>query len=328
MSAISILSLSIVVPVYNNAVTLGELVERIGETCEKCVDGSYEIILIDDGSTDKSWEFITQLSSSKVKGFRLSRNFGQHSALKAGFAHSRGCHVVMLDADLEDSPEIIQQIHTELIDGADICYTNFVEGESAKLRKSSKLFQKFANHKNKKLLGKNIGTMRGFNRKVLSAILRYGERRPVYGPLITSLGFRQAIVDVEVNDIKGKTSSYTFMKRLKLGIDHMVGYTSIVTTFFMIAGFAAFAGSLCYAGLIILQYLFFDVALPPGLSIIIIGMLLLFSVLYFGVGIIGIYMQRLLEENLQRPLYIVSETTAENDGFVEEIGKVQDVRRD
>lgn len=328
MSKQTITALSIIVPVYNNAVTLSELVERICKTCDNCTGGNFEILLIDDGSMDDSWKIIRSFSNQKVRGLRFSRNFGQHSALKAGFAHSRGEHLIMLDADLEDAPELIEQIYEKLLNGADICYTNFVEGAAAKLRQSSKLFQRFANHSNKAVLGKNIGTMRGFNRKVLNAILRFGERRPVYGPLITSLGFEQAIVDVKVDGVKGKTSSYTFSKRLKLAVDHMIGYTSIITVFFMIAGFVAFLGSLGYAGLIVIQYLFFDIALPPGLSVIIIGMLLLFSILYFGVGIIGIYMQRLLEENLQRPLYIISEATNEPQAFEIKIGELSDVRRD
>ena len=328
MSEKNDIALSIVVPIYNNQSTLKELVQRISETCQKCCEKSYEVILVDDGSKDMSWEIIRELSSKFVRGIKFSRNFGQHSALKAGFAASSGQNVIMLDADLEDDPEIIEKIFAKLVEGFDICYTNLIAGNEGSLRKTSKFFQKYTNNSNPEFAGKQIGTMRGFNRRVLGSILRYGERRPVYGPLITALGFSHAFVDVNIDGAKGSHSSYTFRKRIKLALDYLIGYTSVITGFFMAASFVAFLASISYAALIVIQYIFFDIALPPGLSFLAIAMLLLFSVLYFGIGIMGIYMQRLLDENLQRPIYIVAETT--DSSFEEEFLKEEmfHVRRD
>ena len=321
-------TLSLVIPVYNNHSSLEELVERISTACHSCCGSAFEVILVDDGSSDQSWKLMSELASSRVVAVRLSRNFGQHAALKAGFAHCRGQFVIMMDADLEDNPADIIPIFNKLKEGFDVCYTNLVANRQNTLRTTSKLFQKYANYSNKAIKGKNIGTMRGFNRKVLAAIFRFGERRPVYGPLITELGFKQAIVDVAVQDKKGRQSSYSFKKRMSLALDYIIGYTTLISKFFMIASTVAFLASLIYAIVIFVQYVLVGNQLPPGLSLIMIVLLLLFSILYFGIGVIGMYMQRILHENLQRPLYIVAETIGGLDKLEQGSGETTIVRRD
>lgn len=321
-------TLSLVIPVYNNQTSVKELVSRISEVCQECCDSSYEVILVDDGSHDDSWEIITQLANKHTKGFRLSRNFGQHAALKAGFSYCTGDYIIMMDADLEDDPKEITRILHELTHGCDLCYTNLISEKLNGVRATSKLFQKYANYTNKEIRGKNIGTMRGFNRKVLNAILRFGERRPVYGPLITGLGFKQTVIDVQVYTKRGQQSSYSFKKRASLALDYMIGYTSLVSKFFLLASTIAFLVSFIYGLIIFGQYILFGNQLPPGLSLVVVLLLLLFSILYFGVGVIGMYMQRILHENLQRPLYVVSEITEENEMSESSSKEFYNVRRD
>ena len=303
--------LSVIVPVYNNEDTISELASRIDQVCQNCCEGNYELLFIDDGSSDKSWSTISSLQSEKIRGLRFSRNFGQHAALKAGFAHSRGKFLVMMDADLDDDPELIDPILNKLKNGVEICFTIETATKQHSVRLTSKIFHKLTNQKHPVLTNKIPSTMRGFSDKVLNAILKYQERRPVYGPLITGLGFKQGYIE-RPSLVKRSTSSYSFKKRLRLAVDYLIGYTNIPSVFFIFASFLAFFGSLIYSSIILFQYYFLGEKLPPGLSLIALLLLVLFATLYLGIGIIGIYLQRLLNESLNRPLYLISETTGDN----------------
>ena len=300
--------LSIVVPVYNNAKTLPELIERIITSCRQACSNSFELILVNDGSADASWSIITAHGDERVRGVNFARNFGQHSALKAGFVAAKGQHIIMMDADLEEKPEVIGEIMSVLKTGIDICFTAYGTDQKRSGRMTSRFFHRLASYLAGTRSADTMATMRGFNCKVRDAILRFGERRPVYGPLITALGFTSKTIKVELPQRKGRNSSYTFGKRLRLAGDYLIGYTNLPSTFFMAASGIAFLATLTYSALIAIQYVVFGSPLPPGTSLLIILVLLLFSVLFFGIAIMGLYLKRLLEETLSRPLYLIAET--------------------
>lgn len=304
----SSLELSIVVPVYNNATTLPDLLSRIISTCESVCSGSFEVLLINDGSIDESWSIISSNDDERIRGISFARNFGQHSALKAGFAAAQGNYIIMMDADLEEKPEVIGPILNALKSGKDICFTAYTNNFKRNGRVTSRMFHRVASYLTGTRSSNNMATMRGFNRKAHAAILKYGERRPVYGPLIAGLGFTSDVIQVELPQRKASTSSYTFKKRLNLAADYLIGYTNLPSAFFMTASMTAFLATLIYSAVIMFQYVFLGSQLPAGTSLLIIIVLLLFSVLFFGMAIIGLYLKRLLEEALNRPLYIVAQT--------------------
>lgn len=304
----SSLELSIVVPVYNNASTLPELLDRIIASCERCCTGDFECILVNDGSVDASWTIISAYPDERVRGLSFARNFGQHSALKAAFAAAAGQYVIMMDADLEEQPEVIEAMLPILKCGTDICFTAYSDNYNRNGRVTSRIFHRLSSYLTGTRTSNNMATMRGFNRTVLGAILKYGERRPVYGPLIAGLGFTSETLLVELPNPKGQVSSYTFGKRLRLAGDYLIGYTNIPSAFFMVASALAFLGTLTYSAVITFQYLFLGSQLPPGISLMIVLILLLFSILFLGIAIIGLYLKRLLEETLSRPLYVVAAT--------------------
>lgn len=304
----SSLELSVVVPVYNNASTLPELLDRIIAACEQCCTGDFECLLVNDGSVDASWAIISSHPDERVRGLNFARNFGQHSALKAGFAAAAGQYVIMMDADLEERPEVIKEMLPILKGGTDVCFTAYSENYNRNGRVTSRMFHRLSSYLTGTRTSNNMATMRGFNRNVLGAILRYGERRPVYGPLIAGLGFTSETLLVELPSRKGQVSSYTFGKRLRLAGDYLIGYTNIPSTFFMAASALAFLATFIYSAVITFQYLFLGSRFPPGISLMIVLMLLLFSILFLGIAIVGLYLKRLLEETLSRPLYVVAET--------------------
>jgi dolichol-phosphate mannosyltransferase len=192
--------------------------------------------------------------------------------------------------------------------GTDICFTAYSDDHNHNGRVTSRMFHRLSSYLTGARTSNNTATMRGFNRNVLGAILKYGERRPVYGPLIAGLGFTSETLVVELPSRKGHISSYTFGKRLRLAGDYLIGYTNIPSTFFMAASGLAFLGTLIYSAAITFQYLFMGRQFPPGISLMIVLMLLMFSILFLGIAIVGLYLKRLLEETLSRPLYVVAAT--------------------
>src|SRR5258708_1840214 len=161
-------AVSVVVPVYGNAKSLPELAERVRAALEPDY-ADFEVLLIDDGSKDKSWQVIEQLASgdSRIKGVRLSRNFGQHPAIAAGFDRASGDAIVLMDADLEDRPENLPKLLGTLSPDADIVYTiKSGEGGSIATRISSALFHLVFSRITEATVPANIGTLRVFNRKV------------------------------------------------------------------------------------------------------------------------------------------------------------------
>lgn len=303
-------SLSIVIPVYNNSATMDQLVAETKLACAGVCGDAFEILLVEDGSRDDSWAAIQRNAGETVIGIRLSRNFGQHAALKAGFAHARGDVVIMMDADLEDPPEYVAAVYKEISSGnCDICFSRLTTETGKRNRMTSKIFHRVSQQLDDHFSLADIGVMRGFTRKVRDAILRFEERRPVYGPLTTSVGFKQGVVDVPLMQDKGGQSNYTFSKRARLAIDYLIGYTNIPVYFFLIASVASFVGSFGYGAVIVVQYLIFGSALPPGISLLMVMILFMFSILFFGIGVMGIYISRILTETLNRPLYLVAEAT-------------------
>lgn len=303
-------SLTVVIPVYNNAATMDQLVRETKAACENVCGQGYEILLVEDGSRDDSWQKICDNSDEHVFGLRLSRNFGQHAALKAGFAHARGDIIIMMDADLEDPPEYVATIYEAIANGScDICFSRMTTDGVNKNRLTSRMFHRVSQKLDNHFLLSEIGVMRGFTSYVRDAILRYGERRPVYGPLTTSVGFRQGVVDVPLPENKGQQSNYTFAKRARLAIDYVIGYTNIPVHFFMWASVLSFLFSFGYGAIIAIQYLIFGNDLPPGFSLLMVLVLFLFAILFFGIGVMGIYISRILTETLRRPLYLVADAT-------------------
>lgn len=301
--------LSVIVPVFNNSESLPELIDRINAACLEVCKQDFEIILVDDGSHDDSWGLISSSPFATVRGLKLSRNFGQHAALKAGFAEAQGRYIVMMDADLEERPELISDLMAKLAEGFDVCFTAYPVESKSHGRRTSRIFHRAVRLLSDRDHSPNIMTMRGFNRKVLDAILRHGERRPVYGPLIVGLGFSSTTILVEMPAHKGRQSSYSFLKRLRLALDYLIGYTNLPAVFFLAASGLAFVATAIYTAIILFQYFVSGNQLPPGISLLVVLILLLFSTLFFGIGIIGLYLHRLLEESLGRPLYIVAESS-------------------
>lgn len=299
--------ISVVVPVYNNGATVEELARRVGAALRP---RAYEIIFVDDGSSDDSLARLKVLGAAgpEVKVISLARNFGQHPAISAGLEHAQGDVIVLMDADLQDRPEDIPALLAKLRDGIDIVYTRKVRSaEGFSVRVTSSLYHYVFSSVTRSRRFAGIGMLRAFTRKFLSAVLLYGERNILYGPLMVYMGFRSDFVDVVRDGRQAGVSGYSFRKRLALAINSLVSYTDIPHRASIYTGLTLFVGSVLYGAIVVAQYLIFGRALPAGFTLILLMLTLMLGSLMISLGIIGTYVFRVYQEVLRRPRYLIAE---------------------
>jgi dolichol-phosphate mannosyltransferase len=299
---------SILVPVFNNAFHLRELYERIRATME--ASGlSFELLLVDDGSTDDSWAVISGCARSdpRVKGLLLSRNFGQHAAISAALENATGDRFILMDADLQDRPEAIPDLLGRLgPERAEIVYTRKQGGgESWLVTLTSLAFHKLVDRSTQSRTVPSVGTYRAFSRAVADELLRYRERAIVYGPLMHTMGFPSDCVDMPRDDRTGSPSSYSFRKRLALALQSLVSYSTLPQKALLWTGSTVCLLSLGYMAVIVIQYLFTGAELPPGLTLIAVLLLLLTGMVMAALGVIASYLFLIHRETLDRPRYHV-----------------------
>ncbi len=297
---------SLLIPVYNNAPYLRELVSRTTTTLESA-GIAFEIVVVDDGSRDESWEILAASAEldSRVKAMRLSRNFGQHAAISAALEHASGNRYVLMDADLQDRPELIPDLLRKLESGAhDIVYTIKVGGDEGMLKRlTSHAFHGMVSNATGSNHVANLGTFRAFNDKVAKALRDYRERGVVYGPLMHTIGFDVAFVQVQRDPRVGSSSSYSFAKRMALAFQSIVSYTTLPQRLLLWTGGAICAASMFYLLAVVIQYLMGRPGLAQGLTLLIVLMLFLIGLIVLSLGILASYMFLIYRETLDRPRY-------------------------
>ncbi|MBE3092246.1 MAG: glycosyltransferase family 2 protein [Actinobacteria bacterium] len=304
--------LSIIIPVYNNSKTLRELNTRIVKSIK---NEKFEIIYINDGSIDNSLSILKEIAkkNKNVRVFSFSRNFGQHPALSASFEKAKGDKIIFMDADLQDKPENIPLLLKHLKGNIDIVYTIRKDKKKSFIRDlTSNIFHQFVSRQVKMKVPKYVGTFRLFTRKVLEALLQYKEVNILYGPLMYYIGFNSCYIEIDRDERPYQKSSYSFSKRLKLAINTVITYTDLPYKIFSYIGLILLLGSILYVSVVIIQYIFFGISLPKGLTLIVVLLLFMFGSLVFCLGIVGIYLFRIFQEVLHRPRYLIDEVIDKN----------------
>lgn len=311
-------TLSVVIPVFNNSATLDELVMRLSKTLnDTSVD--WEVLLIDDGSKDDSWIKIESLSKlhQTCRGVRLTRNFGQHPAIRAGLERSRGECIVLMDADLEDKPEEIVKLLNALSENphTQVVYSVAEYDDGSHGRLSSRIFRKFFNRATENDLPEGVGTLRAFTKFVRDEILKYPERSAIYGPLMVEMGFKYVYVSVSRSSSRRGASSYTPFKRLELGVSALVMYSkkfyySLVATGLLVGLFAG-----VYLFSVTVQYLLGYRELIEGQILLLIVSLFGFSTLLILLGVSFIYLSSIHREVLYRPYFHVDCEIGDEQGI-------------
>jgi glycosyltransferase involved in cell wall biosynthesis len=301
--------LSVVVPVFNEGSIVVELVKRVKINVRLITD-DFEIILVDDGSQDKTWEFIGNEAKqeTRVKGIKLSRNFGHHYAITAGLHNSSGEWVVVMDGDLQDRPEVIPQLYKKSQDGFDVV---FVSRQNRPEKLYYRIAQKVFYWTLRKLSGIDFDSRQAnfsiINKKVVKAFKDFPENARFYGSTIRWLGFKRTFILADHGVRYSGKPSYTFKKRVKLALDIILSFSERPLKFAIGLGLLMSSISI-FLALWIVYGTFKWGYTVTGWSSGIVSILFSSGIILTVLGIIGIYLGRIFQEVKGRPLFIISES--------------------
>lgn len=302
------MKISVVSPVYKAERIMPELVRQIGNALQQ-ITSDYEIVLVEDGSPDQSWEAIEHecAGNSHVKGIKLSRNFGQHYAITAGIHNAEGDYVIVMDCDLQDDPAYIRDLYQKAREGYDIVYTikeerrhSFFKNMTARLFNS--LFNWLIDNKSWKS-SSQVGSYSLLSRKVVESFRNYKDYRRHYLMVLRWLGFRSAFIQIEHKQRYEGKSSYNLSKLLHHAIDGITSQSDKLLRMTVVLGFfmsiAAFVGGL---------YIFIRSLISPfqsGWASLSILILFVGGLIITTIGISGIYIGKIFEQTKGRPLFII-----------------------
>lgn len=301
--------LSVVVPCFNEEAVLPESYRRLCAACKDAAREDFEIVFVDDGSRDGTWPILVEIAESDrhVVAVALSRNFGHQLALSAGLSLARGDRIAMIDADLQDPPELLVEMMALMDAGADVVYGQRVqrEGETAFKTGSARFFYRLLDRLTDIEIPENVGDFRLVNRRVLNALLAMPEQHRFVRGLVAWLGFRQEPLPyVRQARLAGETK-YPLRKMLRLAADAITGFSVRplhLSMLFALASFAVAVGIALYA---LGVWLMGDTV--RGWASLTVVVALFSGVQLLCLGIIGEYLGRMFIEVKRRPLYVLRE---------------------
>jgi polyisoprenyl-phosphate glycosyltransferase len=308
--------LSIVIPLLNEEKNLPELHRRLVEVCGR-IGCERQIIFVDDGSTDGSVHVMRELSARDpcVVGLRLSRNFGHEAASTAGLDQATGDAAVLMDADLQDPPELLEKMVELWRQGNDIVYAvrNKRFGESKFKRWTSWAFYRFINKLSDVQLPEDTGDFRLMDRKVLDALKQCRETERFIRGLVAWVGYKSTPIYYDRPARHAGETKYGLMKLLLLSLDAVVGFSILPLRLATALGFMVTLGALTMAMVVFLQKLFVDNPIP-GYPLLTTGLFFLGGVQMLLLGIVGEYLGRVYRQAQNRPLYLLQERIESSTG--------------
>jgi polyisoprenyl-phosphate glycosyltransferase len=300
---------SIVLPVFREGADLAGLLAAVRNSIQKC-NLPYELVLVDDGSPDETWQVIAEEAKrcQALRALRLSRNFGKESALCAGLEHARGDAVILMDADGQHPPSLISEmVHVWQTSGADI--VEAVKRKRGRESLSSKVGAQLFYFILNKLSGfhfKGASDFKLMNRKAVDAWLQMHERNVFFRGMTVWMGFTTVQIPFEVVPRSAGQSTWSVLKRLKLALVGITAFSSFPLHLVTFAG-VVFLGISVLLGLQTL-YLKLVGRAVSGFATVILLQLIVGSLLMISLGIIGEYLARIYEEVKGRPRYLVTES--------------------
>jgi polyisoprenyl-phosphate glycosyltransferase len=303
--------LSIASPVYGTEGLVGALVERICAAVRTITD-EFEVLLVEDGSPDDSWSAIARECdrNPRVKGVRLSRNFGQHPAITAALQHAQGEFVVIMDCDLQDDPEYIPDLYRKCREGFDIVFARrrfrrFGWWKNITARLYYTIFRWLAGVD----YDPHISSYSMITRRVVDAFLQFGDYRRGYVVVLHWLGFSRGYVDVEHRDRPDGRSSYSAWKLLGHALTITLTYSEKPLHLSIYLGGVLSLLSFVLGLWLIVRYYTSNVGqLALGWTSLIISHLFLSGLMLISLGVVGLYIGRVFEQVKHRPIFIVRET--------------------
>ena len=297
-------TLSVVAPVHNEREVLPEFHRRIGEALSG-VD--YELLIVDDGSDDGTADALEVMAAAdtRVRVVTLSRNFGHQAAITAGLDHARGAVIVMIDADLQDPPELIGEMLDAWRRGADVVYAVRTEraGETRMKLATARWFYRLFSRLAQIDLTQNAGDFRLLDRRALEALNSMRERTRFLRGMTVWVGFTQTAVPYERSPRPAGETKYTPRRMFRFSLDAISSFSHVPLQVATALGFAVSA--IAFLGIPVAIGLKLAGEYVSGITTVLLAVLLLGGIQLITVGIIGEYLGRVYDEVKRRPLYIV-----------------------
>ena len=304
------IELSIVVPMWNEDEGIDILFERL-EPIAASVCENYEIVCVDDGSTDNTLGKLVRhrARNPRIKVLSLSRNFGKDVALSAGLNHTRGNAVVPMDSDLQDPPELIPKMYARKREGYDVVLAVRSSRKSDGWLKSftAKLFYRIHNRVADISIPDDIGDFRMMDRKVIEVIRHLPERTRFMKGLFAWVGFTHCEIEYERPERAAGTTKWKYWKLWNFALDGITASSTLPLRIWTYLGVSVAAFAILYAIYLVASILIHGVELP-GYASLMVGILFLGGMNIFATGILGEYLGRVYVEVRNRPLYVVRET--------------------
>lgn len=298
--------LSVAIPVYNEEATLPLLLKRLSSVLDTIPGGPHEIVIVDDGSTDRTSDVLrAAVRDPRITAILLSRNFGHQAALTAALDHVSGDATVVMDADLQDVPEAIPTLVDQFFMGFDVVYAERVKRkESAFLRLCYYGYYRIASRLANSQLPVDAGDFGLMSRRVVHLVRQMPERHRYLRGLRAWTGFKQIGVPIERGVRAAGESKYGPLALLKLAFDGIFAFSVLPLRAAAFVGFFAVVISALFGAYALFARLFLSQS-PRGFTALILTIIFLSGIQLFFLGVIGEYLGRLYEEAKARPVYVV-----------------------
>ena len=301
--------LSVIIPVHNEGANIGPLCERLFPVLDR-IGLPSEVVFIDDGSRDDSLSVIRALSETepRIGAVSFSRNFGKEIAIAAGLDHARGDAVVIMDADLQHPPEMIEAFVERWREGYDMVYGQRTDrsDETRVKRGSAHLFYRLFARFGEVSLPEGAGDFRLIDRKGVAVLRAMGEKARFSKGLYAWIGFKGTGVPFVVEDRRSGTSQWSFRRLFRFAFDGIAAFSTAPLRIWTYLGFLISFLSIATALYFLIRTLLFGSDLP-GFPSLIVSIMFFSGIQLMSLGIIGEYVGRIFAEVKHRPLYVVAE---------------------
>ncbi len=306
--------LSVVAAAYDEADVLPAFVGRLATVLEATGE-PWEVVLVDDGSRDGTWGAIEAAAEAepRIRGIRLSRNFGHQLALTAGLSVARGDGVITMDSDLQHPPEVIPALLAAARDGSDVVYAVRSAADAASFWKrfSARVFYKLLNKLSSLELPEGAADFRWMSRRVVDVVAAMPERHRFLRGLVRWAGYRQTFVEYERGVREGGESKYGLRRMILFAWDAVVSFSSFPLRVASVLGICVSLLGWLYLVYVLIVKVFTNKAVPGWTSVTAAVLLLGGAQLVF-LGILGQYVGRMYDDVKQRPLFLIAEDTQES----------------
>jgi polyisoprenyl-phosphate glycosyltransferase len=309
--------LSVIAPVKDEEEAIAPFVARVSAVLDEIADGgNWEILFVDDGSTDETIGVIAtaHFREPRVRAISLSRNFGKEAAITAGLEHARGQAVVPMDVDMQDPPEVLIEMVAKWREGYEMVFgvRRNRASDSLPKRLTADLYYRAHNRISKDKIPINAGDFRLLDRKVVEAIRKLPERNRFMKGLFAWAGFRQTAVEYDRVERSIGATKFNYWQLWTLALDGITSTSTVPLRIWSYLGGLIAVFALGFASFLVIDTLIFGNPVP-GYASIMVSVLFLGGVQLISLGVLGEYVGRILTETKQRPLYVVRDTIGFDD---------------